>query len=81
MTEQEKRYMEIAMNASEISIAACQVAQADGYLKKRHAKSRLLDAIVALDLTINTDIFTKQNTKRKQRKKKFCKSKYKNILK
>lgn len=25
MTEQEKRYMEIAMNASEISIAACQV--------------------------------------------------------
>ena len=41
MTEQEKRYMEIAMNASEISIAACQVAQADGYLKKRHAKSRL----------------------------------------
>lgn len=61
MTEQEKRYMEIAMNASEISIAACQVAQADRYLKKRHAKSRLLDAIVALDLTINTDIFTKED--------------------
>ena len=61
MTEQEKRYMEIAMNASEISIAACQVAQANGYLKKRHAKSRLLDAIVALDLTINTDIFTKED--------------------
>jgi hypothetical protein len=61
MTEQEKRYMEIAINASEISIAACQVAQAVGYLKKRHAKSRLLDAIVALDLTINTDIFTKED--------------------
>lgn len=61
MTEQEKRYMEIAMNASEISIAACQVAQANEYLKKRHAKSRLLDAIVALDLTINTDIFTKED--------------------
>ena len=61
MTEQEKRYMEIAINAIEISIAACQVAQADGYLKKRHAKSRLLDAIVALDLTINTDIFTKED--------------------
>ena len=61
MTEQEKRYMEIAMNASEISISACQVAQANGYLKKRHAKSRLLDAIVALDLTINTDIFTKED--------------------
>ena len=37
------------------------MAQADGYLKKRHAKSRLLDAIVALDLTINTDIFTKED--------------------
>ena len=61
MTEQEKRYMEIAMNASEISIAACQVARGSGDLKKRHAKSRLLDAIVALDLTINTDIFTKED--------------------
>lgn len=61
MTEQEKRYMEIAMSSSEVSIAACQIAQANGYLKKRHAKSRLLDAIVALDLTINTDIFTKED--------------------
>ena len=48
MTEQEKRYMEIAMSASEVSIAACQIAQANGYLKKKHAKGRLLDAIVAL---------------------------------
>lgn len=39
MTEQEKRYMEIAMNASEISIAACQVAQANGYLKKDMRKA------------------------------------------
>ena len=36
MTEQEKSYMDIAMNASEISIAALQVAQADSYIKKRH---------------------------------------------
>lgn len=61
MTEQEKRYMDIAMNASEISIAALQVAQADSYIKKRHAKGRLLDAIVVLDFTINTDIFTKED--------------------
>ena len=38
MTEQEKRYMEIAMNASEISIAACQVALFQIYRRreKRH---------------------------------------------
>lgn len=61
MTEQKKRYMDIAMNASEISIAALQVAQADSYIKKRHAKGRLLDAIVTLDFAINTDIFTKED--------------------
>lgn len=62
MTEQEKRYMEIAMSASEVSsIAACQIAQANGYLKKKHTKGRLLDAIVALNLAINTDIFTKED--------------------
>ena len=61
MTEQEKRYMEIAMSASEVSIAACQIAQANGYLKQKHTKGRLLDAIVALNLAINTDIFTKED--------------------
>ena len=49
------------MSASEVSIAACQIAQANGYLKKKHAKGRLLDAIVALNLAINTDIFTKED--------------------
>lgn len=53
--------MDIAMNASEISIAALQVAQADSYIKKKHAKGRLLDAIVVLDFAINTDIFTKED--------------------
>ena len=61
MTKQEKSYMDIAMKASEISIAALQVAQADSYIKKRHAKGRLLDAIAALDFAINTDIFTKED--------------------
>lgn len=38
MTEQEKRYMEIAMSSSEVSIAACQIAQANGYLKRNMRK-------------------------------------------
>lgn len=46
MTDKECRLMKIAMDASEVSIAALQMAQANGYLKTREAKSRLLDAIV-----------------------------------
>ena len=61
MTEQEKRYMEIAMNASEVSIAACLTAQADGYLKMRHSKSRLLDAIVELKFAVNMGSFTEED--------------------
>ena len=61
MTDKECRLMKIAMDASEVSIAALQMAQANGYLKTREAKSRLLDAIVSLNFAINTSVFDEKD--------------------
>ena len=61
MTDKECRLMKIAMDASEVSIAALQMAQANGYLKTRETKSRLLDAIVSLNFAINTSVFDEKD--------------------
>ena len=61
MTDKECRLMKIAMDASEVSIAALQMAQANGYLKTREAKSRLLDAIVSLNFAIKTSVFDEKD--------------------
>lgn len=77
LNNNEKRLLDtlrIKMNKKDRSITALQVAQADSYIKKRHAKGRLLDAIVALDFAINTDIFTKEDIA-------YMASKYKNRMK
>jgi len=37
------------------------MAQANGYLKTREAKSRLLDAIVSLNFAINTSVFDEKD--------------------
>ncbi|WP_279217570.1 hypothetical protein [Anaerobutyricum hallii] len=39
MTDKECRLMKIAMDASEVSIAALQMAQANGYLKREKQKA------------------------------------------
>ena len=63
MTDKECRLMKIAMDASEVSIAALQMAQANGYLKTREAKSRLLDAftVFSLNFAINTSVFDEKD--------------------
>ena len=49
------------MSASEVSIAACQIAQANGYLKKKTCERSIARCNCRIDLAINTDIFTKED--------------------